>query len=110
MSTINFEQLTSSMLNAAEGILKKQWTETKPYAETAFKAFAQNIEKIAEMQLLGKINEEQAKIYIEMQKSAMKVIMLTVEGMSILAAEEAINAALDIVRNTVNTALRWSVI
>lgn len=45
-----------------------------------------------------------------MQKSASRSVLLTVKGLSLLAAEEAINAALAVVRTVVNTAVKFTLI
>ena len=65
---------------------------------------------ISQLKLEGKINEEQAKLYIEIQKSSVRIVLLTIEGLGILAVEAAINAALDIVKTTVNKTIGWSIL
>ncbi|HKZ47063.1 MAG TPA: hypothetical protein VJ202_06760 [Thermodesulfobacteriota bacterium] len=37
-------------------------------------------------------------------------VFLTVEGLGIIAVEEAINAAMAVVRSTINTAIGWSIL
>lgn len=110
MATINIEELVGQMLQAAQGVLKNHWDEARPYAEKEFKAFGDNIKLIAELKVKGKITEEQAKMYVEIQKSSIRVVLLTIEGLGILAVESAINAAIDIVRSTVNTAIGWNIL
>jgi hypothetical protein len=58
----------------------------------------------------GKITEEQAKLYVEIQKSSTRVVLLIIEGLGILANESAINTAIDIVKSTVNTAIGWAIL
>jgi hypothetical protein len=45
-----------------------------------------------------------------MQTSASRNVLLTLQGLALLAVEEAINAALDVVKTAVNTALRFPLI
>jgi hypothetical protein len=40
----------------------------------------------------------------------MRIVLLTIEGLGILAVEAAINAAIDVVRSSVNTALGWAIL
>ena len=54
--------------------------------------------------------KEQAAVLFEMQKSAVRSVLISAEGLSALAVEEAINAALGAVRAVVNTALGFSLI
>jgi hypothetical protein len=53
----------------------------------------------------GRINSQQADLLLDMQKLASRNVLLTMEGLGLLAAEAAINAALDVVKKAVNTAL-----
>lgn len=110
MAAIDFDALLKSMIGAAKEKLVEHWTDAKPYAEKELKSFTENIKLIAALQLQGKITEEKAKLYLEIQKSSMRIVLLTIEGLGILAVEAAINAAIDVIRSTVNTALGWSVL
>lgn len=110
MADINFSQLVKEMLNAAKEPLIAHWNEAKPLAEKEFKAFAENIKLIAKLKIAGDITEEQAKLYLEIQKGSIRIFLLTVKGLGILAVESAINAAISMVKNTVNTALGWNIL
>ncbi|QDH78464.1 hypothetical protein FKX85_05220 [Echinicola soli] len=110
MSEINTEEIFEKMVMAVQGVLTNHWEEAQPFAENELKVLANNIKLIGELKLQGKITEEQAKHYLEIQKSSARIVLLTIEGLGILAVEGAINAALDVVKGTVNTALGWKLI
>ena len=110
MSQINTEEQFEQMVVAAQGVLSNHWEEAKPFAENELKVLANNLKLIGELKLQGKITEEQAKHYLEIQKSSARIVLLTIEGLGILAVEGAINAAFDVVKGTVNTALGWKLI
>ncbi len=110
MASINFDKLIKDMLSATKGKLANHWNEVKPYAEKEVNSFAENIKLIAELKIQGKITEDQAKLYIDIQKSSMRIVLLTIEGLGILAVEAAINAAIDVIRSTVNNALDWTIL
>ncbi|MEI6265466.1 MAG: hypothetical protein WCP74_10180 [Sphingobacteriia bacterium] len=110
MANIDFSKLVHDMLTAAKGKLTSHWKEVKPYAEKEVNSFAENIKLIAELKMKGKITEEQARLYIDIQKNSMRIVLLTIEGLGILAVEAAINAAIDVIRSTVNTALGWRIL
>ncbi len=107
---LNYNQLTKDMLNAAKKILSKHWKEAKPFAEIQFESFAQNIKMIAEMKLKGEITEEQARLHMKIQKNSIQIVLLTIEGLGILAVEETINAAIGIIRDTVNKVIGWKIL
>lgn len=110
MSNIDYNKLLNDMLQEASKILTGYWDETKPYAEKEFKAFLENISLIEKLKLEGKISEERAKLHISMQKNAIRMVLLTIEGLGAIAVENALNAALGIVRDTINTAIGWTLL
>ena len=110
MATIDFKQLVKDMLTAAKGHLGAGWKEARPYAESEFKAFAENIKLIEKLKLAGTIDEERARLHMNIQKNSIRMVLLTIEGIGILAVENAINAAISVVQDTVNKALGWSIL
>lgn len=57
------------------------------------------------MKLAGELDEEEARLYLDIRKNALRAVVLATEGIGLVAAENAINAALGAVRNAVNKAL-----
>jgi soluble cytochrome b562 len=107
---IDISKLAEDMLNAAKGPLTKQWPEIKDYAEMEMKKIAESIAAIEKMKLAGKITEEKASLQIDIQKNATRTVLLAVEGIGLVSAEQAINAALNVVRDTVNKAIGWALL
>jgi hypothetical protein len=105
--SLDIEALLGAMLGAAKSVLSDKWPELKDYTETELRGIAEGIALIATLHADGSITEEQARILLEMKKNTARNVMLTIEGLGVLAAEQAINAALGVVRDTVNTALRF---
>ena len=110
MSSINVDQLVTSMLQAAQGGLADKWPEARDYAESEFKKIGQAIAFIEAQRALSLMSDEKAQLHLEMQKNAAKTMLLTLEGLGILAVEAVINAALDAVKSAVNTALGFALI
>ncbi len=110
MPEIDVEKLVKQMANAALGVLKKKYPAVQKYALTEFKKLGETIANIQMMSLTGDIDKEEARILIDIQKNAMRSVMLTVEGLGIIAVEQAINAALKAIQGTVNTALGFKLI
>jgi len=102
--------LVSQMLGAALPVLKKGAEDAESFAKTEFTKVAQTIVSIGEQLAAGQINEEQAGLLLDMQKSASRNVLLTLEGLALLAVEEAINAALDVVKTVVNKAVGFALI
>jgi hypothetical protein len=110
MPQLNIEDLLKKMLEAAKGSLTKDWQKISGVATSSLKALAQNLVDIEEMKLDGTITQEKAALMIDMQKNTIKIVMLTEKGLGLLAVEAAINAVIGVVKDTVNTAIGWTLL
>jgi len=110
MADIDIAELLNSMLEAVKKSLEKKWPQVRNLATSEFKKFAQNIEDIKAMKKKRSITRQQALLQLDIQKNSIKTVLLTEEGLGLLAVEAAINAALDAVRSTVNKAIGWALI
>lgn len=108
--SLDTAQLSKNLLAVFKNTLTKKWPEIKEYGETECKKLAQTLVMIEALIATEKINQEQASLHLEIQKNATRTVLLTLEGMGILAVEAAINAALEAVKQTVNTALGFKLI
>lgn len=104
---IDIKEIASEMLSASKDVLKKEWKQVAPIAEIHIKTIIHNLEQIAELKLNKKITEEQAKLHLTIQKESFKTILLSFEGIGIITAEKAINAALNVIRTSVNRTIGW---
>ena len=102
--------LASQMLGAALPILKKDASDAESFAKTEFTKIAQTIVSIGQQVANGQINQQQAGLLLDMQTSASRNVLLTLQGLALLAVEEAINAALAVVKTAVNTAFGFALI
>ena len=102
---LNISQLASQMLAAALPILTKGSGDIKEYAETEFTKIAQRIELIETQLASGDLSPEGACNSLEQQKLVAKTTLSAVEGLTEEMIQDAINAALDVVKGVVNTTL-----
>lgn len=107
---LDVSSLLSSMLTAAQGSLKTGWATAAPFAKTQFTAIAQQIVDIEAQLAAHSINQQQASLLLDMQKNASRAALMTVEGIGLLAAQNAINAALGAVATAVNGALGFALL
>lgn len=103
MAQFDVEAVLGSMAAAAQGVLRDKWPEVKSFATTEFQKIAQTIVSIGEGVASGAISQEQAPILLDMQKNASRAVLAAVEGMTLIAAEQALNAALGAVKTAINT-------
>jgi uncharacterized membrane protein len=71
---------------------------------------AQTLSHIEELNGAGKITKDEAGALVGMQKHAMQAVLLTVEGIGLVAAQQAINSAMGAISGIVNKALGWALI
>ena len=110
MAALDFESLVKQMTGAAGDVLKEKWPDARAFAKIEFQKIAHTIVGIGEMLAAKQINTDQAELLLDMQKNASRSVMLAIEGLGILAVEEAINAALDAVKTVVNKAIGFALI
>ena len=102
--------LAKAMVGAAKGKLKKQWPKIKEYAAAEARKTAETLAMIEKLRIAGSISPTEARLLLEMQRNSAKAVLLTIEGLGLLAAEAAINAAVGSVRTTVNKAVGFALI
>lgn len=102
--------LVKEMLAAAKGEVSERWPDVKIYAEAEAKKLAQTLVMIEKLKVTGQISKKQAEILLDMQRQTSRVVLLTIEGLSLLAAEAAVNAAIKSIRDTVNDAMGWKLV
>ena len=110
MEKLDKEQIYEEMMGAVKGILEDNWVKAKPFAEKQIMLFTESLEAIERLKEQEMLSEEQAKLYIDIQKSSLRIALMTVDGLQALAVERAINTALDVVKKTINTAIGWKII
>ena len=107
---LKIADIVTPMLDAAKPIFEKYWSDVKPYAEKEAKGFAQNLLMIEKLKLLGKMTQEEAAIHIRIQKNSYLSVLTAIAGISAITAENALNAAIGVVRDTVNKAIGWKLL
>lgn len=107
---IDIKELLHSMLEATKSVIKKEWKHISPLAELQIKNIIHNLEQIALLKIEGKISEEQAKLHISIQKESFKTMLLSFEGIGIITAEKAINAAFNTVKKTISKTIGWNIL
>ncbi|MEH6640580.1 MULTISPECIES: hypothetical protein [Halomonadaceae] len=108
--SIDVGELLEKMLDAAKAVLEEDWPEIKEHAETELKGIAEGIALVERLRLQGKISQKQAKSLIKMKRNTAQIVLLTLEGLGVLAVEKAINAAIKAIKDTVNGTLDFALL
>ena len=110
MASIDANELLTEMLKAVKKSLEDKWPQVRDLATSEFRKFSQNIEDIKKMKSNGTITIEQARLQLDIQKNSIKTVLLTEEGLGLLAVEAAINAAIDVIKEAVNKIIGWALL
>ncbi len=108
MPSIDLKTILNDSVAVVKPILGKSWKDFKPYAEHEFKKFAESAEFLAKLKLQNSLDDEELKARLELQKLALKNVMLTIQGVALVTAQKAVNAVLDIVAKAIKTVINVS--
>jgi len=62
------------------------------------------------MKMAETITKEKAKLQLDFQKNVLKTVLLTEKGVWLVAVEQAINAALNVISGIVDKAVGWKLL
>jgi nucleoside-triphosphatase THEP1 len=106
MAEIDVGKLAEEMAAAAAKVLGVKWPSVRDYGVGEFQKIGITILDIKKGVEAGTMTQSEAQLLLDMQKDAIGDVILTIEGLSELAAEEAINAALDVLKGALNAVLK----
>jgi len=110
MPELNLKIVGEAMLAKGEEALKGHWAAARPYATTEFRKLAETGKMIVDGVRDGSINPAQARILLSMQEGASRAVLTAIEAIGIIAAQDAINAALGVLKEAINTAAGFAVL
>lgn len=108
--SLKVSDLLPSMVSAAKDSLLEDWPKVQDFAKPELKKLAQSLVDISKLVVNGNVNKQQAKAILQIHKNTTLMVLLTIEGLGIIAVENAINAAIKAVGDLVNTAAGIKVI
>jgi len=107
---INKREIFLEMMGAARGVLSDEWPQIKQVAHAELRALAEGVRTIERLRLAGTITQKQAKQLFRMKRNTAKIVLMSLEGLSRVAVERALRAAIKVVRDSVNTSLGFALL
>ena len=98
-------KIVGDMVQASAGALAKGGSQATQYASHEYEQFVLDIEHVQTMAEQKTITDEVAQALVNQHKLSMQAVFLTVEGLGVIAAQNAINAALNVLNNALMAAL-----
>lgn len=112
MSTIstNLQQLVEQMWDAAKGVLQQDAPVLRDTAKAEFAKLLQTTVFIETNVLSGALSQDNAHAMLDAQKNTAKMILWTIEEITLTMVQDAINAALAKIKDFINDAVRFTLI
>lgn len=110
MANIEKSHLTARMLNAAKGVLGEIKPESLRVAEARMAKIAEAILTIASQEKHGDVLIGDARLYLNLQKNVARCSLYGLKDVGVLAADAAIDAALEAVSEEVNRILCYELL
>lgn len=105
MSGIDIGALGGELGDKLTEILSGHAKNVASYAEAEGRKLAQSAAEIAQLRVSGEIDDEEMRLQLDIQKNASRAVLMTIKGIGLIAAEQAINAAFDILRGALGRAV-----
>jgi cell division septum initiation protein DivIVA len=104
MSAIDVDQIASQAAQKMLEVLAGTGKQVVGYAEAEAKKLATSAAEIALLRVKGEITDEEAQLHLDIQKHASRAVLMGIEGISLIGAEQAINGALSVIGNAIRAA------
>jgi len=108
--SINIEKLAADLIDAAKKSLGTSFTSARTVAEPQLKALAALSGTIAQQVLEGELSEAEAEALLRIHINTTRIILLTVEGLGLLAVEAAVNSVIAVIRDTANSVVGFPMV
>ena len=100
---VTLENLGDQMFDAAKSSFGSKFATVKQYLRAESEKLAITLRMIIESSVAGEISQAEAKILLNQQKVATSAVLTAAEGMTAVAVQTAVNAALKVAKDFVNS-------
>ena len=107
---INAEQILGEMVGAVKGVVGDRWPAIQTLAEDELEDLANVLARIEARKLAGTISDIEAKALLKIHKNTVENVLSSIEGMGLIMAEMAVNAAMGVIRDAVNAAVGFDLV
>lgn len=99
---VPISELGELMVDAARTEVPRRWPQLAPLADLELRRLAQSLVDLAGLLASGAIDEVRARQIVHIHQLAARSVLLTVEGVGLLTAEQVINAGIRAAAEKVN--------
>ena len=103
---LDVDKVVSDMVQASASALIKGGKQATEYATHEYAGFIADIEHVQTMAEKGTITKAEAQALVEQHKLSMQAVLVAIEGLSLIAVQNAINAALKVLKEALSGSLQ----
>lgn len=106
---VDFSEVSKDALSAAKDALndKSAWASLNDIIKNISDSLTKDVQLIAKRKLSGEFNEDDARVYIEDQKTIARIRIRSIAIIGLQLAERIWNAIADVFGKAINKALGW---
>lgn len=108
--TITSDNLGEKILEGARTAFGARFAKVKTFVKAESEKLAVTLRMIIEARARNEITEDEARVLLNMQKVSASAVITAAEGMTAVAVQAAIDAALGVVRQFVNGKLGFNLL
>ncbi len=105
MADLDLDALVEKMGKAALPHLKGGAAKAKEFGRAEADKMARTALMLAEGVAKGTIDKEEAQLILDVQRNASRSVLLTIKGLGIIAVENAVNAAMEVLLGAIKKTL-----
>ncbi len=106
---LDMNKVVNDMLQASASSLIKGGEQASEYASHEYTQFIGDIEHVQTMAEEGTITAAEAQALVDQDKLSMQAVLLCIEGLGVIAVQNAINAALQVLNAAIASVLGTAV-
>jgi len=99
-------KVVNDMLQASLQSLVDGGKKATEYATHEYTQFIRDIEHVQEMAEQGTVTAQEAQFLVDEHKVSMKAVLIAIEGLGMIAVQNAINAALKVLTVALSSAVQ----
>jgi hypothetical protein len=107
---LNVGQILGDMVGAAKSTAADQWGEIKTAVTFEMRMLAQRIVQIVKLRTSGQIDNDDAKLFFLMARNNGVAAIAMATALTGIAVQKIMDAALGVVKTTVNSAIGFALI
>lgn len=103
MADLNYKSIAKDMIAAMETVVKDHISDIRELAEDELEDFAKRSVILTKKVRDGKLNKRQAEAILRIRRNAVETVLISIAGISVVAAQDAINAALGVLKGAIGS-------